>query len=214
MRWTCLLLCCVMAFSAWAGEEGFFAADRKSIVEGLSSGSSAASQGLQPSGEVRALRIRPDTNESETVKVNGDAAMPSVRMRIEFDTGSDVLRPSARPLLHELGAALKDPLLLDKTIRIARHTDSDGDADFNRDLSLRRAARVAEWLTINERIDSHLLEVMGFGEGVPLVENSGPANKQKNRRVEISISTLGFEKNGCDSTFGQEQIQPGKKMAW
>jgi hypothetical protein len=55
---------------------------------------------------------------------------------------------------------------------------------------------------------------MGFGEGVPLVENAGPASKQKNRRVEISISTLGFEKEGLDSTYGQEQTQPGKKMAW
>jgi outer membrane protein OmpA-like peptidoglycan-associated protein len=213
MRWACLLFCFVMAFPAWAGE-GFFAADKESILEGLTGGSKMSSRGLQPSGTVRALRVRPGTGASETVTVDVDATAPSVRMRIEFDTGSDVLRPSAKPLLHELGAALRDPLLLDKTIRIAGHTDSDGDAGFNLDLSLRRAERVAEWLTTNEQIDPHFLEVMGFGEGVPLVENAGPASKQKNRRVEISISTLGFEKEGLDSTYGQEQTQPGKKMAW
>jgi outer membrane protein OmpA-like peptidoglycan-associated protein len=202
-----------MAFPAWAGE-GFFAADKESIIEGLTGGFKTSSRGLQPSGKVRALRVRPDTGGSEAVTVDVDATAPSVRMRIEFDTGSDVLRPSAKPLLHELGAALKDPLLLDKTIRIAGHTDSDGDADFNLDLSLRRAIRVAEWLTSNEQIDPHFLEVMGFGEGVPLVANSGPANKQMNRRVEISISTLGFEKSGFGSTYGQEQSRPGKKMAW
>jgi outer membrane protein OmpA-like peptidoglycan-associated protein len=213
MKCACLFFCFVMAFPVWAGED-FFAADRASIVEGLTGGSMAASRGLQPSGKVRALRVRPDKGGSEEISVDFDATAPSVQMLIEFDTGSDVLRPSAKPLLKELGAALRDPLLLDKTIRIAGHTDSDGDAISNLKLSLRRAARVAQWLTSNEQIDSHFLEVMGFGEEVPLVENSGPANKQKNRRVEISISTLGYEKKGFESTYGQDQVKPGKQMAW
>lgn len=213
MRCVCLMFCLVMAFPVWAGE-GFFAADRETIIEGLTGSSLSSSRGLQPSGKLRALRILPGHEDSEAVVVDFDASAPSVQMRIEFDTGSDVLRPSAKPLLKELGAALRDPLLLEKTIRIAGHTDSDGDAAFNLELSLRRAARVAHWLTSNEQIDSRYLEVMGFGEGLPLVEDTGAVNKQKNRRVEISISTLGFEKDGFDTTYGQDHVESKKPMAW
>lgn len=70
-------------------------------------------------------------------------------------------------------------------IRIAGHTDSDGDAAVNQRLSERRAAAVADYLK-GKGIPAERLATIGHGETRPLVPNTSRANKARNRRIEFS----------------------------
>ncbi|MCT2559400.1 OmpA family protein [Tsuneonella sp. YG55] len=70
---------------------------------------------------------------------------------------------------------------MDKRYRIEGHTDSTGNADFNRKLSLDRAEAVREAL-IAEGVEASRIEVAGYGPDQPIegYDNTDPVN----RRVE------------------------------
>ncbi len=72
-------------------------------------------------------------------------------------------------------------------IRIDGHTDSDGSAAYNKGLSTRRAASVRDYFVKTGGLDPKRFDVMGFGESRPIVANDTPANKRRNRRVELTI---------------------------
>ena len=64
------------------------------------------------------------------------------------------------------------------------HTDSDGDTQFNQNLSEHRADSVMNEL-IEQGIDGERMVSKGFGEDIPVVDNGTPEGKANNRRVEF-----------------------------
>ncbi|MDD2219126.1 MAG: OmpA family protein [Desulfoplanes sp.] len=213
MKYFLCIIGMFLTLPAWASGD-YFAADRQAIVEGLTKEPVTRSRSFTPSKNVRAIRVSPVSGGTENIEVNVAELAPTVQMRIEFDSNSDVLRKFSLPLLRELGDALQDPLLMGKHIRIGGHTDGDGGDGYNLDLSLRRAASVAKWLTSYAAIDPQTLEIVGFGERVPLVKNSSAANKQKNRRVEISVQKSGFQKNVPELGTESSEGTSSGNMAW
>lgn len=76
----------------------------------------------------------------------------------------------------------------DATFTIEGHTDSFGGEDFNRELSLKRAKAVRNWLVERLRIDDSNIRVMGLGKSRPIVSTEGTVEEQAlNRRVEIVV---------------------------
>jgi outer membrane protein OmpA-like peptidoglycan-associated protein len=71
-------------------------------------------------------------------------------------------------------------------VEVAGHTDSDGSAIFNQNLSQKRVD-TAKARLVKKGIDPARLTAIGYGESKPLVPNTSKANKQRNRRVEIKI---------------------------
>jgi OOP family OmpA-OmpF porin len=71
-------------------------------------------------------------------------------------------------------------------VRVDGHTDSDGSAAYNQDLSLRRATAVRDFF-VSQGLDSNRFKVQGFGESQPVAPNDSRANKRLNRRVELTI---------------------------
>ncbi len=69
------------------------------------------------------------------------------------------------------------------------HTDADGSDDYNYDLSRRRAASVARYLS-SQSLDGNRFSVEGRGEREPIASNASARGKQQNRRVEITIQPL------------------------
>jgi len=69
---------------------------------------------------------------------------------------------------------------------IEGHTDNIGNAEYNRDLSLRRAEAVRRYL-VGQGIGSDRLSAAGLGQTQPLAGNSSDSGRQRNRRVEIII---------------------------
>jgi outer membrane protein OmpA-like peptidoglycan-associated protein len=102
---------------------------------------------------------------------------------ILFASNSDRIRPESTPTLDEIATMLTQHA--DLRIAIEGHTDSDGEAAFNLDLSQRRAAAVRAYLVNDRGIDGTRLESAGFGESKPAAVNTTPEGKQQNRRVEL-----------------------------
>ena len=106
-----------------------------------------------------------------------------------FDPGSDHLTPLTMTLIDTLASALRDG---NAHVVVAGHTDdlpisTDRFRD-NWDLSTARAVSVIREL-VNERgVDPSRLEAKGFADTRPLVANDSPANRARNRRIEVEIT--------------------------
>ncbi len=72
------------------------------------------------------------------------------------------------------------------TAEIHGHTDSIGTEAYNQKLSERRAQAVINYL-IEKGVDPARLVSKGFGESSPVAPNTTPAERQKNRRVEVEL---------------------------
>jgi outer membrane protein OmpA-like peptidoglycan-associated protein len=141
-------------------------------VRGLASGVKASVQDLA------AAKRGLDAQESD---VEVRIALPS---DVLFDVDkADIRRDAAQALAH-LGTVIR---AYQGPVRLIGHTDSDGSDAHNQDLSIRRAASVQRWLVERERIDAQRLTTEGKGESQPVAPNDTPANKQRNRRVEVIV---------------------------
>jgi len=103
---------------------------------------------------------------------------------ILFATDSFAVRSDLRRDLNTVASNLQ--AYPDSTIQIVGHTDSDGDAAYNQQLSERRANSVADVL-LDAGIPFSRIQTFGRGESQPLASNLDPAGKSENRRVEIVI---------------------------
>jgi outer membrane protein OmpA-like peptidoglycan-associated protein len=74
-------------------------------------------------------------------------------------------------------------------VDVVGHTDSTGRADYNQQLSVRRAQSVADYLMSREVIPERLV-VTGRGQTQPIASNETPEGRALNRRVEIVLTPL------------------------
>ena len=117
----------------------------------------------------------------ERVGDNINLIMPG---NITFASNSADINASFYSVLDSVALVLEE---YDKTlVVVAGHTDSDGGAAFNEDLSERRAQSVSGYL-VSQSILPIRLETVGFGERQPIAGNDSAAGKQLNRRVEITL---------------------------
>jgi outer membrane protein OmpA-like peptidoglycan-associated protein len=102
-----------------------------------------------------------------------------------FDFGKYDLRPEAREKLAKLsGIILAHPGL---DLAIEGHTDNVGSDEANQKLSEQRAESVRSYL-VEQGLAETSVSAKGLGKTVPVADNSSPAGRQKNRRVEIVVS--------------------------
>lgn len=109
----------------------------------------------------------------------------SLDVTIYFAHDSAFLTPPARQHLDLIGRALQSPQLGNNRYLIAGHTDARGPADYNTDLSYRRAWAVKRYLMRYHSIPSWRLEVVGWGERYP--RNPADPYAAENRRVELTL---------------------------
>jgi len=109
----------------------------------------------------------------------------SLSQELLFKSGSDDLDWNGRKALQQLAAALnKNP---DVAILVEGHTDTDGSAELNWDLSVKRATTVAKSL-IAYGVDPRRVTAAGRGYYAPVAPNTTAAGKAQNRRTEIVLS--------------------------
>lgn len=102
---------------------------------------------------------------------------------IHFDFDSDAVRADSKPTLDEIATLLRnDPGL---RLSVVGHTDAKGGADYNRDLSRRRAASVLSALVGSYSIDAGRLDSRGAGAAEPVASNDDEDGRARNRRVEL-----------------------------
>jgi len=168
-------------------EELGFADTAPAMTRGLVA--SGASPGYADGGSGRSRdMVAGLMNTGEGAKgKKGPKPGDSVKLKVEFDVDSSRIRESSYPLLDELAKALKADALKGRKVLISGHADSDHTKEYNQKLSERRAASVKAYLVERGAIAAELLRTEGFGETRPLVPNTSPANKQRNRRVEVRL---------------------------
>ena len=105
---------------------------------------------------------------------------------IPFDYNSSRIRDDAKTQLKELGQALVDPALSEYVFEIGGHTDSRGSDEYNRVLSLRRAAAVKDYLASRFQISPDRLKAKGYGKSHLIATGSDEASLARDRRVEIA----------------------------
>jgi OOP family OmpA-OmpF porin len=71
-------------------------------------------------------------------------------------------------------------------IKISGHTDDQGTAVYNKQLSLLRARSVYNYLVSNN-IAANKIEYTGYGQEKPAFPNDSDINRSKNRRIEFEI---------------------------
>jgi outer membrane protein OmpA-like peptidoglycan-associated protein len=102
-----------------------------------------------------------------------------------FDFGKYDLRSEAREKLARLsGIVLGHPGL---NLAVEGYTDNVGTDEINMTLSQKRAETVRSYLLEQGLADANVT-AQGFGKSSPVADNTTPAGRQKNRRVEIVVS--------------------------
>lgn len=109
--------------------------------------------------------------------------------KVQFKTNSAELLEASFKLLDEVVAVMKDNPQIEE-VRVEGHTDSTGDAAYNKTLSQKRAESVATYL-ISKGIGKSRLTSEGFGAEKPIADNKDPAGQDMNRRVEFVITKQG-----------------------
>lgn len=115
---------------------------------------------------------------------NGSAILVNLPDGVTFDVASYSLKPGFRTTLDQVADSLiKYPNSL---IDVYGHTDSTGSDAYNQTLSENRARTVAAYLQ-SRGVPAARIRSQGFGETMPVADNTTEAGRMKNRRVEIKI---------------------------
>ncbi|GGA15188.1 OmpA family protein [Neptunicoccus cionae] len=119
-----------------------------------------------------------------TITNTGNELIVTLPEAITFDTDSTYVRPSLQDDLRALASNLQR--YPDSTVDVIGHTDSVGDANYNQNLSTRRAQSVAGILT-GSGVRSSRIRAYGRGETQAIASNDSAAGRAANRRVEVVI---------------------------
>ena len=112
-------------------------------------------------------------------------------LRFEFD--SPRIRDQDRELLSRIAGVLLSSH--GYRLYVDGHTDDQGPATYNKDLSQRRAAAVRDYF-VQAGIPKDVIEARGFGESTPRVEGATQEARRANRRVEIGLVDAIIEYEG------------------
>ncbi|MFW5819191.1 MAG: OmpA family protein [Desulfovermiculus sp.] len=123
----------------------------------------------------------PDTEAGVEVDDEGCPYPVSKRIKVYFDFDKAEVKDKYHDELKEMAQYLSRNQ--DTEVVIEGHTDSTGPAEYNMELSERRAESVKDYLTDKLDIDDARLDTKGYGETRPVADNSSKEGRQKNRRV-------------------------------
>jgi outer membrane protein OmpA-like peptidoglycan-associated protein len=110
---------------------------------------------------------------------------------VNFQTDSDVIRPSESPKLEASAKKIAEALAKHKdlgaiTLYIVGHTDTVGKPDYNLNLSRKRARSIAAWFRGHGVKTPVAFE--GVGESSPLVKTADEVDEARNRRVDYILA--------------------------
>ncbi|RIV77510.1 OmpA family protein [Pelagerythrobacter aerophilus] len=161
------------------------------IIGAVGGGAIGGVVGYKMDQQIKELRESTAGSGVDVTEVdNGQAILVNLPDGVTFDVGSATLKPAFRSTLNDVAASLKQ--YPNSLIDVYGHTDSTGSDSFNQGLSERRAQTVANYLT-SQGVNTARIRWQGFGETMPVADNSTEDGRRLNRRVEIKIIPLSQE---------------------
>ncbi len=143
------------------------------------------SEQARADAEKRAAQAIADLQRIGSVKQEARGMVITLSGSVLFASAKWDLLPDAQVKLGDVAKALteQDP---DSKMVVEGHTDSQGQASFNLDLSQKRADAVRTYL-VSRGISSDRITAQGFGLSRPIADNGSAEGRANNRRVEIVV---------------------------
>jgi OOP family OmpA-OmpF porin len=110
----------------------------------------------------------------------------SIELRVNFDNDSDVVKPEFFEEIRQVADFMNQ--YANTQVEVQGHTDARGAADYNKQLSQRRADAVAKVLVTEYGIEASRVSGKGYGEEQPIASNDTAEGRAANRRVVAEIS--------------------------
>lgn len=151
-------------------------------------------QQAQQQEEVRAARAREEALARKEAELVSGAKLPPMQATEQgnvfvfsgaaFASGKAQLTKAAAASVKALGLYLN--ALPGRTAQVVGHTDSQGDAAANQNLSEQRAQQVRAGL-VAAGLKRDRVTARGAGSAEPVADNTTAAGRAKNRRVEVVV---------------------------
>jgi OmpA-OmpF porin, OOP family len=126
------------------------------------------------------------TSLSNTI-ANLDNYRPVVDTVVHFAFNKYNLTPKAKEALDQLGTQIGNtPHYI---LVVDGNTDATGSADYNYQLSQRRADTVIQYLAAKYNVPAFKIYLIGLGKDKPAAPNSTSKGRAENRRVQVSLMT-------------------------
>jgi len=122
---------------------------------------------------------------------------------VKFGFNKDILTPKAKEALDQLAGSIASTK--GYIIALEGGTDSVGSADYNYELSQRRANSVIQYLATKYNVPAHKIYVIGLGKDKPVETNKTANGRADNRRVDVRLmtNTVGGNEPAATPTTGQ-----------
>src|SRR5438309_3234370 len=162
-------------------------------IQDVNSKAAAADQKAQAAGQQAAQAQQLADNAVHRVDVLSSAVANLDNYRVVSETAvhfgfdKDFLTKQAKEELDKLGTTV--PNTKGYIITVEGGTDSVGPADYNYELSERRASSVIQYLGSKYNIPAHKIYVIGLGKDKPIEENKTREGRAANRRVNVRLMT-------------------------
>ena len=105
--------------------------------------------------------------------------------KLHFDFGQSMVKSEYYPMLDKVFQAAR--MYPNHKIRITGYTDSVGDNEFNKQLSLQRVKSVAQYMINKHGVQPDQIETIGAGESNPIASNETMEGRKMNRRIEFTL---------------------------
>ncbi len=128
---------------------------------------------------------RADSLDSVVKGLDNYKSMADVTVTFGFDKA--VLTKDDKEQLDNFAAQLGSTKSY--ILEVTGGTDSTGPAQYNYDLSQRRADAVVQYLASKYAVPAHRFYLIGIGKDQEVAPNSTPEGRKKNRRVEVQLLT-------------------------
>ncbi len=147
--------------------------------------------------QVRGLLSQEHLDNDVSVTMRARGLVISINSRVLFASGKADLTSASKTLVLRIAEVLAP--LSGNQILVEGHTDTDPihtvQFPSNWDLSAARASTVLRLLLSTGKLKEANMSAVGYGEFRPIAPNNTPANKAKNRRVNIVILKDDYDKS-------------------
>ncbi|MRR36670.1 OmpA family protein [bacterium] len=147
----------------------------------------AASELARRDAEKRAAEAQAELAKLASVKEDARGTVITLSGSVFFASNKSVLLPAAQNQLNQVADALM--VTKERKLTVEGHTDSQGESDYNQELSRQRADAVRSYI-IARGYPGTLIQAQGMGEEKPVADNASAEGRANNRRVEIIVERV------------------------
>jgi len=140
---------------------------------------------------------------------NLDNYKPVSQTTVLFGFDKSQLTRKDKQTLDDFGAQLQNQKHY--IVQVEGYTDSTGPADYNYQLSQRRADSVIQYLASKYSVPTYKIFLIGLGKDNPVAQNTSASGRAQNRRVDVRLMANSLTES-AQSNAPNQQPQPMQRQ--